>query len=81
MFNVTFSNISIIFWQPVLVVEEAGEPGECHRWITEQLIQAYHQCDVGSRSSFKLQKGCTRLAAASDKAYQLLAHGRWHSPF
>ena len=25
----------------------------------------------------KLQKGCTRLAAASDKVYQLLAHGRW----
>ena len=24
----------------------------------------------------KLQKGCTRLAAASDKVYQLLAHGR-----
>ena len=24
----------------------------------------------------KLQKGCTRLAAASDKAYQLLDHGR-----
>ena len=29
---------------------------------------------------FKLQKGCTRLAAASDKVYQLLAHGRWFSP-
>ena len=28
----------------------------------------------------KLQKVCTRLAAASDKAYQLLAHGRWSSP-
>jgi hypothetical protein len=28
----------------------------------------------------KLQKGCTRLAAASDKIYQLLAHGRWFSP-
>jgi hypothetical protein len=28
----------------------------------------------------KLQKGCTRLATASDKAYQLLAHGRWFSP-
>jgi hypothetical protein len=27
-----------------------------------------------------LQKRCTRLAAASDKAYQLLAHGRWFSP-
>jgi hypothetical protein len=29
---------------------------------------------------WKLQKGCTRLAAASDKAYQLFAHGRWFSP-
>jgi hypothetical protein len=27
----------------------------------------------------KLQKGCTRLAAASDKVYQLFAHGRWFS--
>jgi hypothetical protein len=27
-----------------------------------------------------LQKGCARLTAASDKAYQLLAHGRWFSP-
>jgi hypothetical protein len=27
----------------------------------------------------KLQKGCTRLAAASDKVYQLLADGRWFS--
>jgi hypothetical protein len=28
----------------------------------------------------KLQKGCSRLAAASDKVYQLLAHVRWFSP-
>ena len=28
----------------------------------------------------KLQKGCTRLSAANDKVYQLLAHGRWFSP-
>jgi hypothetical protein len=28
----------------------------------------------------ELQKECTRLAAASDKVYQLLAHGRWLSP-
>ena len=28
---------------------------------------------------YKLQKGCTRLATASDKVYQLLAHGRWFS--
>ena len=26
------------------------------------------------------KKGCTRLAAGSDKVFQLLAHGRWFSP-
>ena len=26
------------------------------------------------------KKGCTLLAAGSDKVYQLLAHGRWFSP-
>jgi hypothetical protein len=26
------------------------------------------------------KKGCTRLAATSDKVYKLLAHGRWFSP-
>jgi hypothetical protein len=26
------------------------------------------------------KKACTRLAAACDKVYQLLAHGRWFSP-
>jgi hypothetical protein len=25
------------------------------------------------------RKGCTRLAVASDKVYQLLAHGQWFS--
>ena len=29
---------------------------------------------------FKLQKGRTRLAAPSDKVYQLFVHGRWFSP-
>ena len=28
----------------------------------------------------KLQKGCTRLAAASDKVQPLIAHGLWFSP-
>ena len=27
-----------------------------------------------------MKKGCTRLAAASNKVYQLLAQGRWFSP-
>ena len=31
VFNATFSNISAISWQPVLVVEEAGVPGENHQ--------------------------------------------------
>jgi hypothetical protein len=31
VFDVTFSNISAISWQPVLVVEEAGVPRENHR--------------------------------------------------
>jgi hypothetical protein len=26
------------------------------------------------------KKGCTSLATASEKVYQLLAHGRWFSP-
>jgi hypothetical protein len=30
-FNAIFSNISAISWRPVLVVEEAGVPGENHR--------------------------------------------------
>jgi hypothetical protein len=30
-FNATFSNISAISWRPVLVVEEAGGPGENHQ--------------------------------------------------
>jgi hypothetical protein len=28
----------------------------------------------------KLQKGCTQLVVASDKVYQLPAHGLWFSP-
>jgi hypothetical protein len=35
---------------------------------------------VGSRPLRKLQKECARLAAANDKVYQLLAHGRWSPP-
>ena len=36
----------------------------------------------GSASDFvDYKKGCTRLASASDKIYQLLAHGRWFSGF
>ena len=30
--------------------------------------------------TYTCKNGCTRLAAVSDKVYQLLAHGRWFSP-
>jgi hypothetical protein len=39
-----------------------------------------HQFTEVRARLYKLQKGCSRLAAASDKAYQLVAHGRWFSP-
>ena len=35
---------------------------------------------MGSPGFVNYKKGCTRLAAASDKVYQLLVHGRWFSP-
>jgi hypothetical protein len=44
-------------------------------------MQVYHQYGVGLRPGFaSYKKWYTRLAAACDKAYQLLAHGRWFSP-
>ena len=30
-FNATFSNISVILWRSVLLVDETGVPGENHR--------------------------------------------------
>jgi hypothetical protein len=32
------------------------------------------------RGFVNYKKECTRFAAASDKIYQLLSHGRWFSP-
>ena len=33
-----------------------------------------------SHVHFNVCEGCTRIAAASDKVYQLFPHGRWFSP-
>jgi len=33
VFNATFNNISVISWQPVLLVEETGVSGENHRLV------------------------------------------------
>jgi hypothetical protein len=37
-FNATLSNISAISWRPVLVVEEAGVPGEKQEYPSQELI-------------------------------------------
>ena len=43
-------------------------------------MQAYHQYErVFAPGFVNYNKGCTRLAAGSDNAYQLLALGRWLS--
>ena len=51
--------------------EVVGLPNHSYKPITNTAWVRARLC--------KLQKGCTRFAAASDKAYQLLAHGRWFS--
>jgi hypothetical protein len=43
-------------------------------------MQAYHQYSVGSHTLCKLQKRVHSTLNASDKVFQLLAHGRWFSP-
>jgi hypothetical protein len=47
-FNATFSNISAISWQPVLVVEEARVPEREPPTLVKQLAN-FITCQVGSR--------------------------------
>ena len=49
----------------------AGLPNNSYKPITNTAWVRARLC--------RLQKGCTRLAAESDKVYQLLARGRWVS--
>ena len=49
-----------------------GLPNNSYKTITNMTWVRSRLC--------KLKKGCTRLVAASDKVYQLLAHGQWFSP-
>ena len=57
-FNATFNNISAISWRPVLVVKEAGVPGENHRpW------QA-----TGKRYHLRLRVECTLFCNLQSRA-------------
>jgi len=61
-------------------------------WLGARVAQWVRSLDLSTHTSlsqirrgFKpgfvnYKKGCTRLAAACDKVYKLLAHGRWFSP-
>jgi len=49
-----------------------GLPNNSYKPITNMAMFRVLLC--------KIQKGYTRLSVASDKDYQLLAHGRWFSP-
>ena len=54
------------------VSQAVGLPNNSYKPITNTAWVRAQLC--------KLQKGCIRLAATSDKVYQLLAQGRWFSP-
>ena len=56
----------------ILLISNDWGPGWLNKPITNTTCVRARLCE--------LQKGCTRLAAASDKVYQLVAHGRWFSP-
>ena len=49
-----------------------GLPSNSYKYITNTVWVRTRLC--------KLEKRCIPLTVASDKAYQLLAHGRWYSP-
>jgi hypothetical protein len=47
--------------------------------LTDVLVRIAYVLVI-SPSFVNYEKGCTRLAAGSDKAYQFLVHGQWFSP-
>ena len=65
-------------------IHSKGEGAQVAQWV-RSLDLTTHTSISPIRPGFApgfvdYKKGCTRLAAASDKVYQLLAQGRWFSP-
>ena len=73
--NTQIHNRSLIWLGTDTSIKKKGDPGGS----MSQVVELPNTAWVRARLC-KLQKGCTRLAAASDKVYQLLAHSRWFSP-
>ena len=74
VFNATFSNISPISWRPVLVVEEAGVPGENHQTMGKQLVN-FVICGCESSAPFcNLQSQVRTHAILVTGLYELLGN-------
>jgi hypothetical protein len=59
VFNATFSNISVISWRPVLVVEEAGL--QMHQkanmnFVHSELVQVFYDIKWISSGAFEFEK-------------------------
>ena len=82
----------VLLAKPPLVVKWCGHATVFHMFVKYQPSQWVRSLDLTAHASLSPIRGgfapsfvnnkkrCTRLAAASDKVYQLFAHGRWFSP-
>ena len=68
--NVHVHNYSKFNLQQGSMSQVVGLPNNSYKPITNMVWVRARLC----------KKGCTRLVAASDKVYQLFAHGRWFFP-
>jgi hypothetical protein len=55
-------------------------PNGSMSWLLSNSYKPFTNTRGFAPGFVNLKKECTRLAAASDKVYRLLAHGRWFSP-
>jgi hypothetical protein len=87
-FSVSTSKLSYYFY----IVNKYVRYTNLHSFYGGRVAQWVRSLDLTTRTSLSpirrgfapayvnYKKGYTRLTAASDKDYQLLAHGRWFSP-
>ena len=90
LFSFSWSQtVSLFFFYPIPILHYINNfcvtkgpvwLNELGSWIIYTTHTSLSPIRRGFAPSFvNYKKGCTRLAAASDKVYQLLAHGRWFS--
>ena len=66
MFNATFNNISVISWRSVLLVEDAGVPGESHRPVASHWQTLPHKCCIEYTSPWTGFKLTTLVVIGTD---------------